>query len=121
MGQDSTPQRLYDQKEIGALIRRATELHEEDLGTSGDGLSLNEIEHVEAELGLPAEHLRAAVLELAGKPSSAASFSLWGNPFMVTQARVVGGTMGEEDARVWGHRRMTQRLRSRREVRGASP
>jgi hypothetical protein len=41
---DQGKHRSYNEKEIGALIQRATELHEEAIGTSERSLSLEEIE-----------------------------------------------------------------------------
>lgn len=99
MDREKRAQRSYNEKEIGALIQRATELHEEARGNAAGGLTLKEIEHIAAELGLPPEYLRKAALELKGRPDPDAKFSLWGRPFVIGQARVVDGTMSEEQ---WG-------------------
>ena len=60
MDHDRPAHRSYNEKEIGALIQRATEMHEEAMGTSERSLSLKEIEHIAAELGLPPEYMRTA-------------------------------------------------------------
>ena len=86
--------RLYDEKEVGTLIQRATELHEEAIGASEDRLSLEEVERIAAELGLPSEHVRAAALELEERRAGGA-FSIWGHPFVIDQSRVVEGTLTE--------------------------
>lgn len=96
MDHDRPAQRSYNEKEIGALIQRATELHEEATGASERGLSLEEIEHIAAELGLPPEYMRTAALELEDRPGSDGAFSLLGGPFVINQARVVDETMTEE-------------------------
>ena len=88
--------RSYNEKEIGALIQRATELHEEAVGASERGLSLEEIEHIAAELGLPSEYMRTAALELENRPNPDSAFSLLGGPFVIHQARVVNETMTAE-------------------------
>jgi len=88
--------RSYNEKEIGALIQRATELHEEAMGVSERSLSLEEIEDIAAELGLPPEHMQTAALELEDRLNSDKTFSLWGGPFVVDHARVVDKTMTQE-------------------------
>ncbi len=42
------------------MVQRATELHEEAIGETAQTLSLDEIEEIAGELGVPAEYLRAA-------------------------------------------------------------
>lgn len=92
--------RSYNEKELRALIQRATELHEEASGGSERSLSLEEIEHIASELGLPPEYMRTAALELENRDNSDNKFSLWGAPFIIDQTRVVEGTMTEEQ---WQH------------------
>lgn len=99
MSNNKQSTRGYDEKEIGALIQRATELYEKASGESGESsrqLSLKEIEHIASELGLPAEHLKTAALELENKRKTGSSFSLWGAPFAVNESRVVDGELTEE-------------------------
>ena len=96
MDHDRPTHRSYNEKQIGALIQRATELHEEAMGASERGLSLEEIEHIAAELGLPPEYMRTAALELEHRVRSDRAFSLFGGPFVINQARVVDETMTEE-------------------------
>jgi len=88
--------RSYNEKEIGRLIQRATELHESATGESDRNLSLREIEHIASELGLPREHLQAAALELEDSLNSAKPFRLWSGLFVIDETRVVGETMTEE-------------------------
>ncbi|MCH8247492.1 MAG: hypothetical protein IH951_13965 [Bacteroidetes bacterium] len=93
---DRSAHRSYSEKEIGELIQRATELHEEEIGASEHSLSLKEIEHIASELGVPPEHLQKAALELEDRRNSDKSFSFWGAPFVIDQTRVVNETMTEE-------------------------
>jgi len=94
---DNRPgRRRYNEKEIGALIQRATELHDGTMGASEHSLSLKEIEHIATELGLPREHVQTAALEFENGRPSGKSFSFWGGPFVVDETRRVGGTMTEE-------------------------
>jgi len=58
--------RLYDEKEVGRLIKRATELQREEpmrAAVSG-GLSLDELADIAAEAGIDPRYLRRAALEL---------------------------------------------------------
>ena len=96
MDYDRPAHRSYNEKEIGALIQRATEMHEEAMGASERSLSLEEIEHIAAELGLPPEYMRTAALELEVRVNSDRAFSVFGGPFVIDQARVVDETMTEE-------------------------
>ena len=96
MNHDRSAHRSYNEKEIGALIQRATELHEEAMGASERSLPLEEIEHIAAELGLPPEHVRTAALELEDRVNSDRDFSIFGGPFVINQARVVDETMTQE-------------------------
>lgn len=96
MDHDRQTHRTYNEKEIGALIQRATELHERATGASGHSLSLQEIEHIAAELGLPPEHVQTAALEFDTRENLDKSFSFWGAPFVIDQTRVVNEAITEE-------------------------
>jgi hypothetical protein len=58
--------RLYDEKDVARLLKRATELQREDpvqaLGSAG--MSLAELEEIAAEAGIDPRHLRRAADEL---------------------------------------------------------
>jgi hypothetical protein len=57
--------RLYGDKEVGQLLKRATELQrEESEGGSSGQLSLRELEEIAAEAGIDPRHLRRAALEM---------------------------------------------------------
>ena len=96
MNQYRPAHRSYNEKELRALIQRATELHEEASGGSERHLTLEEVEHIAAELGLPPEYLRMAALELENQPNADKKPSLWGAPFVIDQVRVVDETMTQE-------------------------
>ena len=87
--------RHYNEKEIGALIQRATELHEASLDAQGPSqrLSLEEIEHIAAEMGVPPEHVRKAALEFEQRPPSKRPFSLFGSPFFEEHDEVLPGEL----------------------------
>lgn len=60
--------RLYDEKEVTRLLKRATELQREEpaRAAGGAGLSLDELADIAAEAGIDPRHLRRAALELEG-------------------------------------------------------
>ena len=57
--------RLYGEKEIGQILKRATELqHEEPSAPSAGSMSLQELEDIAAEAGIDPTFLRRAALEI---------------------------------------------------------
>jgi len=73
--------RRYNDQEIGALIQRATELYEAS-GSREDNLSLDEVEHIAKELGVPTEFVRAAAVEMATGRHEEIQKNLLGYPFV---------------------------------------
>ena len=98
MDHDRPTHRRYNEKEIGTLIQRATTLHEAAAGAGQHNrmLTIEDVEHIAAEIGLPPEYVRTAALELEGDLHANRSFSLLGGPFVIDQARAIEGTMTEE-------------------------
>lgn len=66
MTDDPTPTRLYDEKEVAALLKRATELSREDPASraAAGGMSLAELEDIAREAGIDPALLRRAAHEL---------------------------------------------------------
>lgn len=87
--------RTYNEQEIGALMKRATEIHEASEGASHRYLSLDEIEHLATELGVPAEALRTAALELEHGRGPSRKRNLLGGPFAAEEMRVVNGEVSD--------------------------
>lgn len=73
--------RRYNDQEIGALIQRATELYEAS-GRHEENLSLDEVEQIAQDLGVPVEYVRAAAVEMAGGDSQLSSKNVLGFPFV---------------------------------------
>jgi hypothetical protein len=92
--------RGYTESEVGALMQRATELHDRATGESDRRLSLAEVEQLAAELGVPPEHLRAAAVEMAGKEVERRGPGLLGGPFVISETRLSDGSSGDES---WEH------------------
>lgn len=89
------PRRLYNDKEIGALLKRATELQEAAHESHEHHLSLEEISQIAEEIGIAPQHLLAAAAELEGDLTSDEGFLFW--PRAVRHARVVKGTLTEAE------------------------
>ena len=88
----------FNEKEVGGLIQRASELHERSLGSGEHNLTLSEIESIAEELGIPSRFLVEAALEKkdGGAPSH---FSFWGAPFRVDHTSLIDGGISEEQWR----------------------
>ena len=104
---DKSKSRHFSEKEVGALVQRATELHEQAKGESDRSLSLDDIEQIAAELGVPVEFLRAAAAEIENDRDSANPFSLLGSPFVIRRSLVVDEKMTDDQ---WGD--IVRKLRS---------
>lgn len=89
------PRRLYNDKEIGSLLKRATELQEAAHESQEHHLSLEEISQIAEEIGIAPQHLLAAAAELEGDLASDEGFLFW--PRAVRHARVVEGTLTEAE------------------------
>ena len=93
MDHDRPTHRSYNEKEIGALIQRATALHEEATGASEHtrSLSIEEVEHIASEMGLPPEHVRTAALELEDRVNSGRAFSVFGGCIYSSHTSIASG------------------------------
>jgi hypothetical protein len=102
--------RLYSDKEIGTLIQRATEIQEAQQESSERGLSLQELEHIAAEIGIDPQHFRTAAVELDRDMGTDQTIGFWGGPFVLNEKRVVEGTLTgpQWEHIVQGLRRLTR-------------
>jgi len=97
MTDDNNLPRLYDEKEVGKLLKRATELQREDpvRATTG-GLSLAELEEIAGEAGIDPRFLRRAAAEMA---SGGQEKEMWegvtGERLTLVQEAVVSGELSE--------------------------
>lgn len=83
----------YTDAEVGAMLKRATELQEQ-AGLDDHTLSLAEIEQIAGEIGIDPAFLHVAATE-ASQKSNNSSGSLTGAPFSVEAVRVAAGEMSE--------------------------
>jgi len=91
--------RLYDEKQVGKLLKRATELQREDpvrAAVSG-GLSLAELEEIAGEAGIDPLFLRRAAAELASGGTDREGWErITGAPMTLVQEAVVAGELDQD-------------------------
>lgn len=86
--------RLYSDKEISAVLKRAAELQRTQGPTDTSGLSLAELEQIAAEVGIDPDFVKTAAFELEeGGPDE--TFHLLGAPTSIDLERIVEGEMTE--------------------------
>jgi len=86
----------FSEKEVGALIQRATELYDEGNKGSAHRLNLKEVEHIAAELGIPMKYVRAAALEVRDGTIDNGSKSAAASATTVEHARLLDGEVSDE-------------------------
>lgn len=72
--------KLYDRKEIGAILKKATENSSADEPDTTMGLSINELRQLAADVGIDPEQIDRAVAEVE-VDSGKSVRSFWGGPF----------------------------------------
>jgi len=70
--------RLYSDKEIALILRKATDLQQEAGSAAGEGLSLPVLVDIAKEIGVDSEFVEKAALAVDSR--SAARTALWGGP-----------------------------------------
>lgn len=91
--------RLYDEKEVGKLLERATELQREDpvRAAASGGLSLAELEEIAAEAGIDPRLLRRAAAEMASSRAEPEGWErITGERLTLMHESVVAGELTEE-------------------------
>ncbi len=87
--------KIYTDKEISAVLKRAAELQRTQGPKANAGLSLEELEQVAAEVGIDPDFVKAAALELEeGRTDQ--SYHVWGAPTTLELERIVEGEMTDE-------------------------
>lgn len=87
---------LYTETEIGALIKRATEIQEQAHESFPRGLSLQEIEDIASEIGIDPKHIRSAASELVHQMAAEQRSNFFGAPFLIEQKRAIRGEISDE-------------------------
>ncbi|MDP2959644.1 MAG: hypothetical protein Q8N53_24780 [Longimicrobiales bacterium] len=99
MTEPSNLPRLYDEKEVTSLLKRATSLQQEESypAVQSGGLSLAELESIAAEAGIDPRYLRRAAAEMASGASEPGTWErVAGERFTLVQEAVVPGELPPE-------------------------
>lgn len=99
----------FNEKQVSAILKRATELQAGDEGAA-HGLTLDELRSIAAEVGIDSRFVEQAAFETQRPAQKKAGFSFWGAPVRLTEERVLArpvdedewGAMVEEMRRVYG-------------------
>lgn len=100
MSDDVRPPRRYDEKEIGRLLERATELQRDEASTTGPsgGMALAELEEIAKEAGIDPRYLRRAARELDTRSDEAGPWdTVVGAPLTLAFERTFPGEIEEGD------------------------
>ena len=96
MADPGTPVRRYSEKEVGLILRRATELQRaEPYAEDPTGLTLAELQEVAGEVGIDPRYLRRAAAELEGGAAPGLLEGLAGAPVAFVLERTVPGEFPE--------------------------
>ncbi|HKK25015.1 MAG TPA: hypothetical protein VJ941_05270, partial [Gracilimonas sp.] len=82
--------KLYDRKEISAILKKATENSLADDPETRLGLSLDELRQIGSEVGIDPKQIERAVEEIE-MDSSKSEASFWGGPFYYSSQVLVDG------------------------------
>jgi len=88
--------KLYNEKEIGNILKRATEMSHADTNSSSMGLSVEELQQLGAEAGLNPDFIIRAAAELAVAPSIRKR-NVVGGPVSFEREIVLDGEISSSD------------------------
>jgi hypothetical protein len=92
--------RLYDEREVGKILERATEIQRQEpaRAAEGGGLSLEELEEIALEAGIDPRHLRRAAVELdTGEIDPSGWDRLVGDHTTLVYEAMVPGELPQDD------------------------
>lgn len=110
MANEPDNRKLYTEKEISALLKRAAELQASDSTSDRQGLSLAELEQIAAEAGIDPRFVREAATDTSRAAPSDIASGLLGGPLAIEDERIFRGevtadqweTMVQEIRRTFG-------------------
>lgn len=88
--------RLYRDKEIRNILKRAAAMQEGEGESSAYGLSLEEIQQIAEESGIDPRHVATAIVELEQGDPGKRPFHLLGAPIAMHVERVIEGDLTDE-------------------------
>ena len=94
--------RHYSEKEVGRLLKHATELQQLDEtggpgGHEGGGMTLATLQEVAAEVGIEPRYIRLAAARIDNREASGIGPALAGTPLVLRAEQVIPGDLQEED------------------------
>ncbi|MEM1127506.1 MAG: hypothetical protein AAGI71_12710 [Bacteroidota bacterium] len=92
-------ERLYSDKEISRVLKRAAELQNTEGTTVRSGLTKAELQHAAEEVGIDPQWIQVAIRELehGGGDEQDEAFHFWGAPLAVEVERIVQGEIQVDD------------------------
>ncbi len=96
MPEEHAPRKLFSEKEVGRILKRATELHEAEGPADTMGLSLDEVRQIATEMGVDPRYVAAAMAEVEQGGDDDERFYWLGGPLSYEMERVVEGEVSEE-------------------------
>jgi hypothetical protein len=90
--------RRYGDKEVGQILKRASELQADTGSQSGSesGLTVEELERIAGEVGIESKHIRAAAADLDEEPADTPGFNWAGGASNFQVERICEGEIGPE-------------------------
>ncbi|NNE34247.1 MAG: hypothetical protein HKN13_03360 [Rhodothermales bacterium] len=82
--------KLYDRKEIGAILKKAAENSSTDSAESAMGLDIEELQQLASEAGIDPDQITKAIAEIDTE-SGLGHRTFWGGPFTYSSQVVVDG------------------------------
>ena len=76
--------KLYNEKEIGSILKRAAELSHDDTATNSLGLSLDELKQLGKEAGINHDFILKAATEMGASLTRSKDKAFWGGPASYT-------------------------------------
>jgi hypothetical protein len=101
----SGPEETLSRREADEVLRRAVELHQRESAQTGDTLALADVRRLAGEIGIPAETVERALVQVRQEalalPSAPPSVvDRWFGPARVVAARTVPGPLSEVAAAI---------------------
>ncbi len=91
--------RLYSDREVSSILKRASELQDLENLDARQGICYEQIESFATQLGIEAEVLRAAAVELEQVDLEHGARTFWGGPFELSTGRIAPGPLTPDTSR----------------------
>ncbi len=96
MSDEHEPHKLFSEKQISTILRRATEMQEASKTTDPTGLTFEELQQIAVEAGIDAKYIAAAITEQEQEGDVDERFYWIGAPTSIERERVVAGEVADE-------------------------